>query len=253
MILPAELPLAPGAASFDEGIGIVPPSPFHHPLKQSDSTIYALETGFTNYYSAPLDIEEKTLYSLYWGIGWHHKAHTFRATILSFSAFDIYQELFPSLGYAYQFSPTFRVGGTVAMVRKRADTLSQWTAEISIGSRWESDVLSGDIIGEIGELPLGFEQQPRLKLTGSIQTVENLLGAQGLAVSYDTFGEKVSFSLALDFPLFSWWHLNFSLRTAPLFLHFGTQFTLKRVAIGALLSRHAQLGWSQTISIIYRN
>lgn len=249
----SELPFSLGSAAFNEGMGLNSSSPFLDPIFQFDTTEQQFETGFTNYYSAPLDLEEKQLYTLYWGVNWRHKAHIFVATLHSFSAFNIYQEFSPHIGYAYQLPNSITLGATLNTTRNRAETHSQWAGSFSHSVLWGNEKVSGACVLSVKDIPFGFTQRPSLNLEAFIRSRTNLLGSQGMSCSYNTLSRQVSFSFAFNFPLMPWWSLDFALQTTPFFAHLGTNISVKRIHIGILLSRHAKLGWCQTVTVSYRS
>ncbi len=247
----AAIPFDGSFASFDNGMGTAFYSPLLPVSYKQDSTKWLFEMGAISYYEYSLTRSEEQLYSAHWGASYKLSPHqTVATSLVLFSAFELYQELYPHISYGwhgkrYTLSMTFQ-----PMFASVADE-SVW--------EWGGDC-SGGVLGKNISLVAGWEVSHYDPDTSDLQehrfyaflrTKENRLGSQGARVSYALKEEKFSFSLAETMILSPWFSIHAALQSAPFFLFLGVSFSLEWGRGGFLMTRHPMLGWSKGGTLQY--
>jgi len=249
ILLPALVIANTGFARFDAGIGSVH-SPFGSLVLVDETPALTGEIALTNLYGFSPAARETQFFATGWGAMGGRGKQRWRVTMTHLEAFGIWRELSPEMSYSlaptYRFRLEFTAGGTLLMVPNDRD--GECAVAVGTGFQLSRIKLAGIYrLSHISAEPDRSIPLGELTLVAAVK--ESRMGSQGIAIHWNHTDLEYSFSVVESFAPVDWFRLNVTLSSVPFELGLSVILGKDRSKMGVLMSRHSDLGWSQTAAV----
>ena len=234
-----------GFAKFDNGLAIINYSP-HSQLALLDTIpTTTMEISLNNKFSAIFSDDER-LYNGSWGVLWGKNRSRFSSELYYNNGFSLIERLDVKFNYATFITPKFSVGGAISAKRIwiEYDSDYEFGGELSVA--FIKNGFASLLSYRYTHLSTNLERSiPLGKVIGNIRLTDNVMGSQGISLSWNHSDKKGDLYLIEAYPIIKWLILSISLTTSPFILSLGSTFKTKSVVLGIHFSRTPYLGWSQ--------
>jgi len=236
-----------GGAKFDYGTTTALNSPFSLPMMWNDLPQVTFEGSVTNYFNfSPMNGSDR-YGDTDWGVLWGSGIHRWSGTFSYLEAFSIYQEFHPSMSYAITPTSWLTLGtsSSLSIVRIPQESDIEMGFDIgcafswkllTVGSEWGVQHLSKD--------PLRSIPQGELSLIASLD--ESKLGAQAVRFVWNYTDQTGYLAIIESFSITPWWRIAISIQSEPFKIALSTGFSIGSTNGAVHISRHSDLGWSNT-------